>query len=653
MIPELGHFCLVLALCAAGVQAVLPLAGAHRGDRAWMGVAEPAALAQFALIAMAFVALTQAYVASDFSVLNVAENSHTLKPLIYKISGVWGNHEGSLLLWVLILSLFGALVALFAGDAPDELRARTLAVQALIAVGFLLFILLTSNPFARLDPPPLDGRDLNPLLQDPGLALHPPMLYVGYVGFSIVFAFAVAAMIEGKFDAAWARFARPWALLAWAFLTAGIGLGSWWAYYELGWGGFWFWDPVENASFMPWLAGAALIHSIAVVEKREALKTWTVLLAILTFSLSLLGTFLVRSGVLTSVHAFATDPTRGVFILGLLVLAVGGSLALYAWRAPRFAGGGTFAPVSREGALVLNNLFLVTACATVLLGTLYPLLHEAIGGEKISVGPPYFNAAFVPLTVPLVAAMGLGPMLRWRQADLPGVLSRLKVAGAVTVLGAFIALAVTWREGFWVALGALLALWLVLGTLTGLAERIDMRRGGAFGRLGAIPRSVWGMSLAHMGLAVVIAGVTGVTLLSQEDAVVLQPGETADAAGYQVTLKDVTQTEGPNYRSVEAVLSVSKNGGAPVILRPERRLYVVSGQGTTEAGIRSDAFGDLYATVGDLRPEGWTVRFQRKALAPWLWAGAAFMALGGFVSLSERRLVRGAVQPNAAPAPAE
>ena len=420
MIVEIGHFALILALCVAVTQSAVPMIGAHQNNRGWMAVAGPTAVAQLGLLLISFFALMYAYVTSDFSVKNVAANSNSLKPMIYKISGVWGNHEGSMLLWVLILALFGAIVAGFGRNLPPGLKARTLAIQALVSVGFLLFIILTSNPFERLVPAPIDGRGLNPLLQDPGLALHPPILYAGYVGFSISFSFAVAALIEGKVDAAWARWVRPWTLLAWLFLTAGIALGSWWAYYELGWGGWWYWDPVENASFMPWLVGTALLHSAIVVEKRDALKSWTILLAILTFSLSLIGTFLVRSGVLTSVHAFATDPERGVFILLLLVIAIGGSLALYAWRAPQLQSGGLFQPISREGGLVLNNLLLTTSAATVFLGTLYPLFLEAFGGGKVSVGPPFFNATFIPLMVPLVIALGVGPLLPWKRADLGG-----------------------------------------------------------------------------------------------------------------------------------------------------------------------------------------------------------------------------------------
>ncbi|MEC8165658.1 MAG: heme lyase CcmF/NrfE family subunit, partial [Pseudomonadota bacterium] len=444
MIVEIGHFALILALCVAVTQSAVPMIGAHQNNRGWMAVAGPTAVAQLGLLLISFFALMYAYVTSDFSVKNVAANSNSLKPMIYKISGVWGNHEGSMLLWVLILALFGAIVAGFGRNLPPGLKARTLAVQALVSVGFLLFIILTSNPFERLVPAPIDGRGLNPLLQDPGLALHPPILYAGYVGFSISFSFAVAALIEGKVDAAWARWVRPWTLLAWLFLTAGIALGSWWAYYELGWGGWWYWDPVENASFMPWLVGTALLHSAIVVEKRDALKSWTILLAILTFSLSLIGTFLVRSGVLTSVHAFATDPERGVFILLLLVIAIGGSLALYAWRAPQLQSGGLFQPISREGGLVLNNLLLTTSAATVFLGTLYPLFLEAFGGGKVSVGPPFFNATFIPLMVPLVIALGVGPLLPWKRADLGGVLARLKLAFAAALILTLITAYLTW-----------------------------------------------------------------------------------------------------------------------------------------------------------------------------------------------------------------
>jgi cytochrome c-type biogenesis protein CcmF len=646
MIAEFGHFALILALCVAVAQAILPLAGASRRDAGWMAAGNAAAVVQLALIVAAFAALTHAFVVSDFSVKLVADNSHSLKPMIYKISGVWGNHEGSMLLWVLILALFGALIALFGGNLPPTLRARVLSVQAMIAVGFLLFMVTTSNPFERLFPPPADGNDLNPLLQDPGLAMHPPVLYAGYVGFSIAFSFAVAALIEGRVDAAWARWVRPWTLLAWSFLTAGIALGSWWAYYELGWGGFWYWDPVENASFMPWLVGTALLHSAIVVERRDALKSWTILLAILTFSLSLIGTFLVRSGVLTSVHAFATDPGRGVFILALLVIAIGGSLALYAWRAPQLKGGGLFAPISREGALLLNNLILTTAAATVFIGTLYPLVLEAAGGGKVSVGPPYYNATFVPLMAPLVAVLGVGPLLAWKRGDLAAALGRLKFAAAAVLVALVVTGAMTWGRPVLgaVAIGA--AIWLAAGVLSELAGRIGLGTltvGQSAARARGMPRSAWGMTLAHLGLAGVIAGAAGTALWTEEKILTMQPGQAAVIAGYDIRFEGAAERRGPNYVSLVATFQASR-GGAPVVrLEAERRRYLVGGQDTTEAAIHTMASGDLYAVVGEAQKDGgYVVRLYFKPLVVWIWAGAAVMVLGGLMSLSDRRLRIGA-----------
>jgi len=669
MIVELGHFALVLALFVALTQAVLPMWGAARGDARLMTVAGPAAVAQLVLIAIAFAALTHAYVTSDFSVLNVVQNSHSLKPMLYKVSGVWGNHEGSLVLWVLILALFGAIVALFGRNLPPGLKARTLAVQALIAVGFLLFMLATSNPFTRVFPPPANGQDLNPLLQDPGLAFHPPMLYTGYVGFSIVFSFAVAALIEGRVDAAWARWVRPWTLLAWVFLTAGIALGSWWAYYELGWGGWWYWDPVENASFMPWLAGTALLHSAIVVEKRDALKTWTILLAILTFSLSLIGTFLVRSGVLTSVHAFATDPDRGVFILALMIVAIGGALTLYAWRAPVLKGGGLFAPISREGALVLNNLLLATAAATVLLGTLYPLFLEALGGGKVSVGPPYFNATFIPLMLPLVAALGIGPLLAWKRGDLKGVLARLKLAFVVTAVVAVVMAYVAWGRSVFGVLGMALAAWLATAVLIEVAERCGIRKtrdpAALWQRARGLPRAHWGMVLAHLGVAVAVVGMTGSSLWQSEDIRVMAPGESAEVGGYTFTFEGAGPAEGPNYTATRGTFTVTHDGAAIARLRPETRQYVVSGRETTEAAIRTRPLGDIFAVIGDAQGNGaYTVRLYFKPVVSWIWSGAMLMALGGLISLTDRRLrvgapsrrrspAGGAAQPGVAPASPE
>ena len=660
MIVEIGHFALILALCVAVTQSAVPMIGAHQNNRGWMAVAGPTAVAQLGLLLISFFALMYAYVTSDFSVKNVAANSNSLKPMIYKISGVWGNHEGSMLLWVLILALFGAIVAGFGRNLPPGLKARTLAVQALVSVGFLLFIILTSNPFERLVPAPIDGRGLNPLLQDPGLALHPPILYAGYVGFSISFSFAVAALIEGKVDAAWARWVRPWTLLAWLFLTAGIALGSWWAYYELGWGGWWYWDPVENASFMPWLVGTALLHSAIVVEKRDALKSWTILLAILTFSLSLIGTFLVRSGVLTSVHAFATDPERGVFILLLLVIAIGGSLALYAWRAPQLQSGGLFQPISREGGLVLNNLLLTTSAATVFLGTLYPLFLEAFGGGKVSVGPPFFNATFIPLMVPLVIALGVGPLLPWKRADLGGVLARLKLAFAAALILTLITAYLTWGKSVFGAMGIGIAVWLGASVLVEFGERIGFGRvslSDSVKRAIGLPRAAWGRTLAHFGLAVTVAGVTGAGLWQVESIQIMRPGDKVEVSGYEFTFEGVENVRGPNYGAERGTFTVRDDGQVVAKLSGERRRYFVSGDETTEAGIHTTAMYDLYAVLGEPNGKGgWTTRLYYKPLVPWLWLGSIIMVLGGIVSLTDRRLRVGAPSrrsSRAAPAPAE
>ncbi len=641
MTAELGHFALSLAFGLALLQAVLPLYGASRGWTALMELARHTALGQFVLTAIAFGALTRAYVASDFSVAVVADNSHSLKPLLYRLTGVWGNHEGSLLLWILILTLFGALVALFGGGLREAFRARVLAVQAMIGAGFLAFTLLTSNPFARVWPPPLDGSGLNPLLQDPGLAFHPPLLYFGYVGLSVAFSFAVAALMEGRVDRAWARWVRPWTLAAWAGLTAGIALGSWWAYYELGWGGFWFWDPVENASFMPWLAATALLHSAIAAERREALRAWTVLLAIIAFSLSLLGAFLVRSGVLTSVHAFATDPERGVFILLLLGVATGGALALYAWRAPALGAGVPFRPVSREGALLLNNLVLATACATVLLGTLYPLFLDALDAGKVSVGPPYFAATFVPLIAPALVAMAIGPMLAWKRGDLADALGRLWLAALAAALAAGVALA--YGEVL-AALGLAAAAWIGIGTLVEWAERLRLGRAPAvevWRRARSLPRAAWGAGLAHLGVAVVVAGITASQCFQSELILAMKPGDNAEIAGYVIRYDGASLVEGPNYRADRATLTVLRNGEPTAVLAPERRFYPVERQHTTEAAIRTTVFADLYAVIGEDDPQaGRTVRLYHNPLVPWIWIGAIVMALGALVSLSDRRLRR-------------
>jgi cytochrome c-type biogenesis protein CcmF len=622
------------------------MVGAARGNLRWMALARPAAFLQFALVATAFLALMQAYVSSDFTVLNVVRNSHSAKPMLYKVSGVWGNHEGSMLLWVLILTLFGAAVAGFGTNLPPSLRTRVLGVQAWISIGFLTFMLFTSNPFERVFPPPLDGRDLNPLLQDPGLAFHPPMLYAGYVGFSIAFSFAVAALIEGKVDAAWARWVRPWTLLAWCFLTAGIALGSWWAYYELGWGGWWFWDPVENVSFMPWLMGTALLHSAIVVEKRNALKVWTILLAILTFSLSLIGTFIVRSGLLTSVHAFATDPERGLFILILLCLTIGGSLLLFALRAPALKPGGVFAPVSREGALVLNNLFLATATATVFLGTLYPLFLDAYSGDSVSVGAPFYSRTFVPLMVPLVAAMAVGPFLAWKRADLAGVLGRLKLAAGLAVAAVLGALYLEQGGPVLALFGVALAAWLFAASILEWAGRVKLLRvplADSLRRAAKLPRSAYGMTLAHAGLAVAIAGMTASAAWKTEEILILRPGDSVQVAGTSYLFEGVERSQGPNYESETAAITATRDGRIIARLRPEKRLYPVQNMPTTEAAIHTTGLADLYVALGDPDGKGgWTVRIFHEPLVPWIWAGSLIMVLGGFVSLSDRRLRVGA-----------
>ena len=647
MIPELGHFALILALLLSLVQAVVPMAGAARGNAEWMAMARPAAVGQFAMIAVAFLALMYAFVVSDFTVANVVENSHSAKPMLYKVAGVWGNHEGSMVLWVLILALFGAMVAWFGDNLPPRLQARVLSVQAMIGLGFLAFILMTSNPFLRVDPPPLDGTDLNPLLQDPGLAFHPPFLYLGYVGFSMAFSFAVAALIEGRVDAAWARWVRPWTLAAWCALTVGIALGSWWAYYELGWGGWWFWDPVENASFMPWLTGTALLHSAIVVEKRDTLKSWTILLAILTFGLSLLGTFLVRSGILTSVHAFAVDPERGVFILLLLGIAIGGSLTLYAIRAPGLKGGGLFAPISREGGLVLNNALLTIAGAVVLIGTLYPLLLESIGGGKVSVGPPFFNTAFLPLATALIGVMAIGPMLAWKRADLAGALGRLKLAAAASVIIGLGAL--YWQSGGPVLapLGMAFAAWAFFGALTEFAERIRLFRvpwPESWRRAKGLPRSAWGLTIAHAGMGIAVAGMIGTSVWKTERIESLAPGQSVEVAGFEVTFDGVEDVRGPNYVAERGLLTVRRDGDFVTVLDPEKRFYPVAGMPTTEAAIRTTMLSDLYAAIGD-GPDAqgrWVVRLWHHPLVPWIWVGSIVMALGGIVSLSDRRLRVGA-----------
>ena len=651
MIVELGHFALILALCLALVQASVPLFGAARRNAGWMTLGQSTAVAQFVLISLAFAALINAYVTSDFSVANVADNSHSAKPLLYKVTGVWGNHEGSMILWVFILSLFGAAVAWFGDNLPPGLRARVLAVQAMIGSGFLLFILLTSDPFHRVVPAPPDGRGLNPVLQDPGLAFHPPFLYLGYVGFSVAFSFAVAALIEGRVDAAWARWVRPWTLAAWCAPTIGIAMGSWWAYYTLGWGGWWFWDPVENASFMPWLVGTALLHSAIVVEKRDALKSWTILLAIVTFSLSLVGTFLVRSGVLTSVHAFAVDPARGTFILLLLLVAIGGSLALYAARAPLLKSGGIFAPISREGALVLNNVLLCTGCATVFLGTLYPLFSDAVGGPKLSVGFPFFNRTFVPLMVPVLLAVAIGPLLAWKRGDLGAALQRLWLALAGTAAVMLAALYVTGGGPVLAVLGLGLAAWTFLAAAVEWTERLKLLRaplGESWRRARALPRASHGMSLAHIGLAVTVAGIAA-SAWQQERIEVLAPGGEIAIAGYVLHLDGVERRPGPNFTADRASISVTRDGASVAEMHPEKRFFPLQQQTTAMTAIHSNLLADLYVALGDESAAGWTVRAYWKPLVPWIWIGAVLMAGGGLLSLSDRRWRVGIAQRARAP----
>lgn len=638
MIPEIGHFALILALLVAFVQGTFPIIGAARGNAVWMGLAKPAARAQFLLIVIAFLCLAYAFASKDYSVLYVASNSNSQLPLQFRIAAVWGGHEGSLLLWALILSLWTVAVSFFSKHLPDDMRARILAVMGLISIGFLLFMLTVSNPFERLIPAAMDGRDLNPLLQDPGMIFHPPMLYMGYVGFSVAFAFSIAALIGGELDAAWARWSRPWTILAWIFLTTGIMAGSNWAYYELGWGGWWFWDAVENASFMPWLVGTALIHSLAVTEKRGSFKAWTVLLAICAFSLSLLGTFLVRSGVLTSVHAFATDPRRGLFILIFLVVVIGGSLALYAWRAPKIGSGGKFDVVSRESFLLANNVLLAVAAISVLLGTLYPLFLDALGGGKISVGPPYFDSVFVPLIAPAVFLMGVGSFARWKQAPLPELASRLRWALAVSVLTTVGLLLVL---GQWTAMkgmGLFLAFWVIATTLNLLYQRFFASGKTWQAQLKTASRSWWGMVIAHLGIGIFVLGVTIVKGYESEIAVRMQPGDVAHLAGYDFTLDGVKEAKGANYTATRGQISVSRNGVQKTVLFPEKRLYTVTNMPMTEAGISPGLVHDLYASLGEPLEDGaWSVRIYFKPLVEWIWIGCLMMAFGGLLALSDRR----------------
>jgi cytochrome c-type biogenesis protein CcmF len=630
MIPELGHYALVLALVLGLIQAVAPVVGARTNDAALMGLANSTAPMQFAFVGLAFLALIVCYVTSDFSVATVYENAHSMMPLIYKITSVWGNHEGSMLLWVLILSFFGALVGVFGRNLPSTLKAYVLAVQSWIACAFYLFILLTSNPFLRLEQAPFEGRDLNPILQDIGLAIHPPLLYLGYVGFSIAFSFAIAALIEGRIDAAWARWVRPWTLAAWMFLTVGIAMGSYWAYYELGWGGFWFWDPVENASLMPWLAGTALLHSAVVMEKRNALKIWTLLLAILAFSLSLVGTFLVRSGVLTSVHTFANDPARGVF-----------------------------APISREGALVLNNLFLTTACLTVFVGTLYPLALEALTGEKISVGAPFFNLTFAPLFIPLMFAMPFGPLMAWKRGDILGAAQRLTVAFGAGIVAIGATFAVASQGSALAPFGIGLAFFVMMGAVTDIVERVGLFReplSTVRRRASGLPRSAWGTALAHFGVGVTLLGIVSVTTWAGERIVALKPSQTVSLSGYDLTFDGLTQRAGPNYREAVARFTV-REAGIPVgVMEPSKRNFASRETTTTEAALMTRGVSQLYLSLGDTSGDGSiSVRLYYKPMVLLIWLGAVVMAIGGGLSLSDRRLRVGAPKPAAKPAmlPAE
>ena len=638
MIPELGHFALILALLLALVQGTLPLVGAAQRNASWMALARPAARGQALFVVFAWLTLAYSFVSNDFSVLNVATNSNSQLPVQYRFAATWGSHEGSMLLWVFMLALWTLAVSIRSKHLPQEMVARVLGVMGLVSVGFLLFLLLTSNPFERLIPAAADGRDLNPLLQDPGMVIHPPMLYMGYVGFSVAFSFAIAALMSGRLDATWARWSRPWTTLAWSFLTIGIMLGSWWAYYELGWGGWWFWDPVENASFMPWLVGTALIHSLAVTEKRGTFKSWTVLLAICAFSLSLVGTFLVRSGVLTSVHAFATDPRRGVFILAFLMIVIGGSLVLFALRAPKVGGGGGFDVVSRESALLSNNVLLLVACGSVLLGTLYPLFLDALKLGKISVGPPYFNSVFVPLMTPLVFMIGIGPLARWKQASLPDIAKRLKWALAVAVATALLLPLTAGDFRLGVSFGLLLSLWIVASTVVVVRDRVRGLRSGALAQLARQPRGWWGMIAAHLGVAVFIAGVTLVNGYQAERDVKMNVGDTLTVGSYTFRFDGVTSRNGPNYQAARGLIDVSRHGEHVMTLFPEKRTYFSSQMPMTEAAISSGITGDVYVSLGEPIDGGaWSVRVYLKPFVTWIWGGCILMALGGFLALSDRR----------------
>ena len=639
MITELGHFALILAFLVACVQAVVPMIGAHKRWPGWMAVAEPAATIQFLLTGFAFAALTYAFVTSDFSLRLVVLNSHSLKPMIYKISGVWGNHEGSMLLWILILTLFGACAAWFGGNLPPTMRARVLAVQAAVTVAFFAFLIFTSNPFLRMAVPPFDGQDLNPLLQDPGLAFHPPFLYVGYVGLSMAFSFAVAALIEGRVDAAWGRWVRPWTLAAWINLTIGIALGSWWAYYELGWGGFWFWDPVENASLMPWLLAVALLHSAIVVEKRESLKSWTILLAIMAFGFSLIGTFIVRSGVLTSVHAFAVDPERGVFILAIIAVFMGGALVLFAARAGAMEAKGVFGMVSRESALVMNNILLAVSCFVVFFGTIWPLIAEMFFDRKLSVGPPFFNMAFTPFFVILGVILPLGAVMPWKRASIRRSAWPLRGIFALSVALMALAFALQTGRSALGPVGVFLGAWLVCGAMVDLWMRTGRDRAGVrFGRLRRLPGADWGKAVAHAGLGVTMVGVAGLMAWETEDIRVVQMGETVPLGRYELRLNDVSRVEGPNYISTMGDVTLLRGGREIGTLYPEKRVYPIAQMPTTEAAINIGFWRDVYVVLGDPQVGGgWAMRSYIKPLANWIWGGSILMALGGLFSLLDRR----------------
>jgi len=640
LIAEVGHFALALALILAIAQTALPLVGAQRRDARLMATAAPFAVGQCVAILAAFACLIWSYAVNDTTVANVVQNSHSAKPMLFKISGSWGNHEGSMLLWVSILALCGLAVSAFGRGLPSTLKARVLGILGLIGVGFLVFILRTSNPFDRMWPPAPDGQGLNPILQDIGLAMHPPLLYLGYVGYAVTFAFAIAALIEGRVDAAWGRWVRPWSLAAWSFLTLGIALGSWWAYYELGWGGYWFWDPVENASLLPWLIGTALLHSAIVVEKREALKTWTVLLAIIAFGMSLLGTFLVRSGVLNSVHAFANDPERGLFILGLLLFYVGGAFLLFAWRAQSMAPTGIFAPVSREGAIVLNNLLVCSLTAVVFVGTMWPMFADAMFGTKVSVGPPFFNMASFPLVVPLLLAMAAGPLMPWKRAQLWPVVQRLWAAAVIALLGFFVTLLIA-GEHVLPAVGFAFATWVIGAAITDIADRTALFRtklSNSWARAKGLPRAAWGAAIAHAGVGILAAGIAGMGL-AQEKLVAMSVGESTQMAGYTWRLDAVRDAPGPNFTARRATISVMRDGEVLHVMEPSRRWFPVGSQNTTEAAIRTNLLYDLYAVIGEEDPATGkaVIRLHVNPLAPWLWLGAAVMALGGGLSLADRR----------------